>query len=375
MTDASLRAERAASDATTDRGAAHERRLLDDLIERDRFFADERLMKFRERADRVLARERSESRSSDADEARERVVADEVKQAEREATDDLIERERGRVDARTEERRRQQDLDRAARRAHRQDTDASLVAERSDADANLAALDRIESALADSRSEHSRRAEVLAMVTHDLRSPLTVIAANADFIAKGRADDSTREAAEDVLRAAARMERLLADLLDVARIESGTFRVGKGRHDVSALLAEVLHEYGPLFVDRDVTLKVDMPAAPLVASFDHDRVVQVISNLLGNAMKFTPPRGVVHLHAERGAADVVLVVRDTGPGIHPEALPHVFERFWKRDDEARRGLGLGLYICRTIAEAHGGDITVESDLGKGSTFRVSLPAA
>jgi signal transduction histidine kinase len=91
-------------------------------------------------------------------------------------------------------------------------------------------------------------------------------------------------------------------------------------------------------------------------------------------MKFTPPRGVVHLQVERGGEDVSLVLRDTGPGIHPDAMPYVFERFWKQDDNARRGLGLGLYICRVIAEAHGGHVRVESELGKGSTFRVSLPA-
>ena len=325
-------------------------------------------MKFRASADRVLARERAAGPAPDRDETAERRGADESKQAEREATDALLERERGGVDARTDARRRQQDCDRAEHLAQRQDTDERLVEERNDADANLVAL-------ADSNSERARSAEVLAMVTHDLRSPLSVIMAASEFIVDATKEAETREVASDVSCAAGRMGRLLTDLLDVARIESGTFGIVKGRHDVGALLADVLHAYGPLFAQRDVTLKVELPAAPLIASFDHDRVVQLLSNLLANSMKFTPPEGHVELRAEHDGSDLKLVLRDTGPGIPPDAMPHLFDRFWKRDDDARRGLGLGLYICKNIVEAHGGQISAESERGQGTTFRVALPAA
>lgn len=127
--------------------------------------------------------------------------------------------------------------------------------------------------------------------------------------------------------------------------------------------------YCPVFEDRGVTLSVDVPSEDLVATFDHDRVVQVLSNLLGNAVKFTPRGGSVDLWVERDSENLVFVVRDDGAGIQPSALSHVFERFWQSDTDRRRGLGLGLYLCRNIARAHGGEISLQSEVGSGSTRR------
>jgi signal transduction histidine kinase len=111
----------------------------------------------------------------------------------------------------------------------------------------------------------------------------------------------------------------------------------------------------------------------VVASFDHDRIIQVLSNLLANAMKFTPANGTVDLHVEQRTDQVELVLRDDGPGIAATALPHIFKRFWQIDSSGRRGLGLGLHICEEIVAAHGGRIWVESELGRGTTFRFTLP--
>jgi signal transduction histidine kinase len=122
-----------------------------------------------------------------------------------------------------------------------------------------------------------------------------------------------------------------------------------------------------------MTFAAEGPDTPLIVAFDHDRIVQVLSNLLGNAMKFTPRKGSIDLHLERRGDQVEFVVRDSGPGIHPDVLPHVFERFWQVDVNTRRGLGLGLYICEKIVQAHGGRIWVESDFGHGATFRFTLP--
>ncbi|MEX2479447.1 MAG: HAMP domain-containing sensor histidine kinase [Gammaproteobacteria bacterium] len=360
-TDDSLGAERAGADMSIDGAAANERRLFDDLIERDRYSADARLLRYRRSADRVLAYERGEHPPADDGIALERLVADGTKQAERETTDAMLARERHHADRRSDALRGRIDDDRAERLAQRRDTDEHLVAERKDADTSAAALDRSE--------------DVLAMVAHDLRSPLTVIMANSSILAEGTAEDSTREAAEDINRAAIRMGRLLTDLLDVVRIEAETFQLAKERVDAGALLAEVRHIYGPLFAKRGLSLHIDFPATPVIVVVDHDRVVQMVSNLLGNAMKFTPSGGVVDLYVEHGTTDLELVVRDTGSGIHPDDMPHIFERFYKRDRDARRGLGLGLYICKNIAEAHGGHISVQSELGQGATFRVFLPSA
>jgi signal transduction histidine kinase len=117
------------------------------------------------------------------------------------------------------------------------------------------------------------------------------------------------------------------------------------------------------------------PRAPgIVAEFDHDRVVQVLSNLLSNAMKATPAGGAVSLCVERRANDIEFAVEDTGAGIAAHSLPHVFNRFWQGNSEPGTGLGLGLYICEKIVAAHAGRIWVESELGRGTTFRFTLPA-
>jgi len=373
LTDASLDAERSGADAVQEKAIANARRRLDDLIERDRHLADERLMRFREAADRLIERDRLASPHASLRTELERVAADRSIQAEREASDALLHRERGRVDARAALKRQEQDSDRADQESHRQDTNARLSEERSGADYTLFNLGRLSNALVDAQADRARHDDMLAMVTHDLRSPLTVIVANASFISEETTEVVTRDAAEDMLGAAARMGRLLADLLDVARIESGTLRIEKGEHDIGALLTGVLSSYRPIFASLGIRFTIRPPEAPVCASIDHDRVVQLLSNLLGNAMKFTPQGGHVELRAEARDGEVALVVHDSGPGIDPEALPHVFDRFWKVKDDGQQGLGLGLYICRSIAEAHGGSMSVESSPGHGTAFRVSLP--
>ena len=122
-----------------------------------------------------------------------------------------------------------------------------------------------------------------------------------------------------------------------------------------------------------MTFVHEPPSTPIAATFDHDRIVQVLSNLLVNAMKFLRPVGGVDLRVVQLAEDTEFVLRDNGPGIPPHDVPFIFERFWKLDSDARRGLGLGLQVCAKIVEAHGGRIWVESALGEGATFRFTLP--
>jgi signal transduction histidine kinase len=373
-TDASLGAERADTDSSRSLKIARTQRALDDLIERDRIVADASLKSLRARNDSLLAHERLASPALDRAVLQERRIADSGKEAERTITDAHVERQRQRTDAGLEAERREQELDRERQDAHRQDTDEQLLEERSRADATATALGETTEALHDARSEQARHHDVLGIVAHDLRNPLHVITLNAQNIAEATTD-ATKEDALEVIRAAARMNRLLTDLLDVARIESKTLRIAKRPHDVGLLLTEVLRSYRPLFADRGVTFSVGVPIPAIVAFFDRDRIVQVLSNLLGNAMKFTPREGAVHLHAVRGEGQVEFVLRDSGPGIHPDAVPHVFERFWQIDSDTRRGLGLGLYICEKIVALHGGRIWVESELGKGATFRFTLPLA
>lgn len=338
-TDASLGAERAGADAASDRSEERAQRILDDLIERDRISADDRLFKFRQKADRLLARERSASPTNDSSLAAERQTADEDKRQEREVTDALLEGERQRSDAATRTEHREQGADRASMTLQRQETNEQLLTERNESDVANSALAEAKGALLQSLGARTRSSDVLGIVAHDLRSPLSVIAMNSESIVESSAEGPTREAAEDVLRAAARMERILADLLDVVRIESGGLRIVKRPHDVGMLVSEILKIYQPLFVRRGLTFNAVVPAAGLVASFDHDRIVQVLSNLLGNAMKFTLAAGTVDLHVEPHAGSIEFVVRDNGPGIAATALPNIFKRFWQIDNYGRRGLG------------------------------------
>ena len=327
QTDASLDAERASTDAATARPLAMAQRVLDDLIERDRLRAEQRLKKFRERADDELAREREGSPNDDPTVARERLAADAEKRTERAVMDAALHCEREHADAAVETERREHESIRLEHEEHRLDTDVQLSTERAGEDLNAAALGATRTALADARKEGVRRGDVLAMVAHDLRGPLSVIALNADWLSQAE-DTLVQQAGQDVVLAAARMERLVSDLLDVARCEAGALRIVKQPHDVGALVSEVLHSYHPLFLARGLAFSAEAPAG-VVCSLDHDRIVQVLANLLGNAMKFTPPGGAVQLAAARRGAEAELMLRDSGPGIPPDALPHVFDRFWR----------------------------------------------
>ena len=372
-TDASLDAERATSDADSPVSAADARRLLDDHIERDRILADLKLLKFRNGADRTLSRERSESPSPNSSVSDERDSADQRKKVEREVTDALLLRERQRSDLAVETQRNEHDAVRIGLDVRRQDTDDQLSTERRSADTTATALGETRSALAEAQTKEGRQHDVLGTVAHDLRSPLSAISMRAENIAERTAETHIRTSAQAITLAAARMERLLSDLLDVVRIESGTLRIVKRQHDVGTLLLEVLRWYQPMFAARDITFTVTTPTAGIEASFDYDRIVQVLSNLLGNAMKFTQGGGTVTLHVERQREVVAFELRDNGPGIPQSALSHVFERFWQIDSDVRRGLGLGLHICENIVQAHGGKIWAESEAGKGATFRFTLP--
>ena len=362
-TDASLCAERAERDGARQSVAGARRRVLD-LIEHDRFIVDKQLLESRQDADRLVAGDRLAEPSPTTAVERERGAADDALRDERRTTDLILEDERQRSDDAVIDGGRPEAV---GRRNRQRETDESLSTERRGADAALAR---------DTRPALSNERHALAMVTHELSNPLATIALNAQFLADGAGDPDMRDAAHEVIRSTARMKRMLADLMDNARIDANCLRVVPKRDDVDALLREVRACYAPLFATRGVGFTVDtaQETSPLLALFDRDRIVQVISNLLGNTLKFTPPSGSVSLTAARVGDHVEVVVWNTGTGIAAEALPHVFDRFWQAGNESRDGLGLGLFICKKIVEAHGGRIAVESDLGVGTTFRFTLPS-
>ncbi|HEX6911509.1 MAG TPA: ATP-binding protein [Longimicrobium sp.] len=222
------------------------------------------------------------------------------------------------------------------------------------------------------------RDEMLAVVAHDLRNPVSTIVLGADLLLDTVADDAPhafeRRHLATVKRAAQRMNRLIQDLLEVSRMVGGKLALALQDEDAAMLVKEASAMLRPLAEARGIGFHVradaDLPRLPM----DGARVMQVISNLVGNAVKFTPEGGSVTLGARWVGSEVRFSVTDTGPGISPEQLPHVFGRFWQANDADSRGLGLGLSIARGIVEAHGGRIWVESEPGQGSTFHFTLPA-
>jgi PAS domain S-box-containing protein len=221
------------------------------------------------------------------------------------------------------------------------------------------------------------REDVLHVVSHDLGNSLSAIVVTTTVLLRTLPDDA---AGEDVRKRitsirdlARRMQRLRQDLLDVASIEGGRLGIEWDRWDPAAVAREALESFAPLAAEKRVELAGEVPGDLPEVEGDRERVLQVLANLLGNAVKFTPAEGRVSLSVTAGDAEVRFSVSDTGPGIPPEHQPHVFDRFWKVREANRAGAGLGLAISRGIVEAHDGRIWVESVPGEGSTFSFTLP--
>lgn len=231
--------------------------------------------------------------------------------------------------------------------------------------------------------EHRRR-ELVTDLTHELRSPLTVVRGYLEELAEERIEP-TPELYGRMIREARRLERLVNDTQELSKAEAGYLPIHFQSLDLRPLLERTIERFADQIFDDTPILKLDCPATLPPVRADIDRVEQILVNLMGNALRHTQ-RGEIVLSAspegDRGRGWLWIAVRDTGEGIAPEDLPHVFERFW-RGDRARHqapgqkslGAGIGLAISRRLVELQGGKIFATSTLGKGSTFRFSLPLA
>jgi signal transduction histidine kinase len=355
-TDASLRKERASADHVL----AQRRVDIEDVANVN---ADAVVAEARDVADTVLAVARDQ--------------ADQLKQA---ATQSIAQpqaaviKERKRADETVREDRASADEILRIERAKEAIAFSKLLPlEREKTDRHLL----IERARSDDALAH--RDDFLGMVTHDLRDMLGGIVLSAESltqIAEGNREE-TKILAETqrMQRYAARMNRLIGDLIDVASIDGGKFTVTAVPGDCHALIAEAADTFQSAASAKDISLQVKDDETSLPIEFDHERLLQVLANLITNSIKFTPSGGHIMLCSNREGNDQHFSVSDSGCGIPEEMLESIFERFWQVGKHDRRGLGLGLYISSRIVEAHGGKIWAESRVREGTTVHFTLPIA
>jgi signal transduction histidine kinase len=338
-TDESLRNEREKSDREVHRRADG---VADAVLERARDDADEVLRS---------TREADPSRSTPA-QAQARGEADEA-----------VERQRAAADVKLDGERRERTRALAALFAlERELTDQHLLAERNRADLAL-----------------KNRDDFLAMVAHDLRGFMGGIALGAGMLVRTAGDDdvgaNSVRIGRGIQRATAGMKRLVGDLLDFAAIEAGRLHVDVAAGDVASVLRDAAEPFRSAAEAKGIALDLEETPETVSAVFDHDRVIQVLGNLVANAIKFTSTGGRISLRLVVAEDEVRLSVADTGEGIDPSKLEHIFERFTQLAGSDRRGLGLGLYISRCLVEAQRGRIWATSAPGRGSTFFFTLPLA
>jgi signal transduction histidine kinase len=341
QTDQSLREERAQADGAPAVDATPVEEVADAVINRARALADELLAAARAKVDRQASGHPPNSVE------RKRDVEDEVVRSERAEADEKL---------------------RVARAEHvallnvgREETDKDLLSERSRADAAIAMRD-----------------EFLGIVSHDLRNLLNNMVLSASVITEGvkEADhvEQVLKLARRILSAGARMNRLIGDLVDVASIDAGALEVTREPQDPTVVVTEAVQAFQAQAAAKEVSLVCELVPGQLLAAFDSTRILQVLGNLLGNAIKFTPAKGQVLVCVKLVDDEVRFTVADNGPGIPEDQLTSIFDRYSQVTKNDRRGVGLGLYISKCIVRSHEGRLWAESELGHGTTGVFTLPS-
>jgi PAS domain S-box-containing protein len=217
------------------------------------------------------------------------------------------------------------------------------------------------------------RDEILAVLAHDLRNPMQAILGAAAMMAVTTDADKRGRQVAMIQRATQGMERLVTDLLDMARVDSGAFVINREPVELPAVIRVAVDLCESQAAARNVSLRTEIEDAIPLITADAARLLQLLANLLGNAMKFSPAQATIVIRAGLCSGGVEVSVKDSGPGIAAENLPRIFDRFWQGDRQSRAGVGLGLAICKGIVDAHGGRIWAASNEGRGTTFYFELP--
>ena len=362
-TDESLGAER----EKTNRSLSHARTKAEDATDHD-------VQGEREQADlkRSAARSDADSKSP----AKKSVLA------ERSRSDQAIEVERSRVDiAIVREREVKKAVAGEILSQERQHTDHNLAEERTVTDTHVASGS---SQLTQEMAEHSKtkfslttRDEFLAIVSHDLRNPIGAISSCMEMLLEEsnerKIDRETKQWLELAKRNADSSLRLIGDILDMERVAEGKLVVVHKSCDIGPIVHEAVATFTQAAAAKNVLLRSIAVDTTCAINCDHDRIVQVLSNLISNALKFTPEQGKVVVKTTWDKDSVTISVCDTGPGIPSEKKEQIFEKFAQLGTKDRTGLGLGLHISKMLVDAHGGTLSLESEVGHGSTFYVKLP--
>lgn len=221
------------------------------------------------------------------------------------------------------------------------------------------------------------RDELLGIVSHDLRNPLTAIMMSAELIlrenAAGPDTTQSQKHAEKIQTLVERMNRLITDLLEVNKFEAGSLSLDLKTTEIKPMVSEALEMFKGQASQKSISLVSEVSTTHSYTLCDRERILQVLSNLIGNAIKFTPENGKILVRTEPLHGRIKFSIKDNGPGILPAELPHVFDRYWQAKHKAQAGAGLGLSIAKAIVEAHGGKIWVVSQVGSGSTFAFTIP--
>jgi signal transduction histidine kinase len=220
------------------------------------------------------------------------------------------------------------------------------------------------------------RQDVLSFVSHDLKNPLMGIMLSVETILRAAPPEDRRRSASQlhrVMRGAQQMRRMIEDLLDMTMLESGRLNVDIASHDLGKVLEDAVEGFTGRASARQVNLEVALPPDATMVACDRQRLVQVLSNLIDNALKFTPAKGRINVTGRAVEGMALCTVADTGSGIPTSVRPRVFERFVQADAGGREGRGLGLYIAKGLIEGQGGSIWVDSQEGRGTTFSLTLP--
>ncbi len=379
LTDDSLVAERDKTNQSLSKSRINTENQIDKSVSEDRQEADQVMEAARTKAD-----SKNENRQMAADHKAEdeKRHGEERVARERERSDNAVELERSQVDAALEkEREIKNALASRLLEEERKLTDKNLSFERTQTDS---AVVRNSSLLSDEKSAHSKtkislttRNEIIAIVSHDLRNPIGAAASCAEMLLEDSTfkniDPEVKHWIEFIKRNVDVSLRMIGDLLDMESMALGNLQLKLEKRS----LGQIIRQSAESFAHKASAKNILLRAIPMIGSdeviCDHDRILQVLSNLIGNAIKFTPEGGAITINASLNDTEAQVSIQDKGPGIPEAKLDKIFDRFAQLSSNDRRGLGLGLYISKMLINANGGRLWVQSKVNEGSTFYFTIP--